>query len=83
MVLVPPTLRHAELVVTNGPKTHRHKMSPGRASTIAIPFVPGPVSLEVLGGKSLAWQGEGRAIDERIERYNFNMWTGSWTISLT
>jgi glucan endo-1,3-alpha-glucosidase len=82
MVLTPSRMRHAELIVTNGPRVHRHKVSPGRVSAITIPFVPGQVSLELLRDKRLAWKGEGRAIDERIERYNFNMWTGSWNISL-
>lgn len=83
MVLTPLQLKDAELVITNGPRIHRQKMKPGRANAVTVPFVPGPVELEIVDGDGLAWKGQGREIDGSIERYNFNMWSGSWAISLT
>jgi len=82
MVIVPRGLNQAELVVSNGQTVHRQRLNAGKANAMTVPFVPGSVTLELLSsGRSLMKQ-KGREIDGKIEKYNFNMWTGTWTIAV-
>lgn len=69
------------LRVRNGEQTEVEIKQDG-LNTFAIPFRPGRVELELYMGEKNIWKAEGREIDARIERYNFNMWTGSWHIQL-
>lgn len=45
-----------------------------------VPFIPGPVRLEVSVQGKVVLSEIGREISGTIERYNFNVWSGGWTI---
>jgi len=70
------------MVISNGPKTYRQRLNAGKANALTVPFVPGPVSFELYSGGNMLSREHGRDIDGEIEKYNFNMWTGAWTISV-
>ena len=82
MVLVPAHLRDAEMVISNGPNTYRQRLNGGRANALTLPFVAGTVSLELYSAGRLLLREDGREIDGQIEKYNFNMWTGAWTVKV-
>jgi hypothetical protein len=82
MVLVPEDLKDSEMVISNGPKTFRQRLNGGKANALTLPFVPGPVSLELYSAGKLLAKESGRQIDGEIEQYNFNMWTGAWTVNV-
>ena len=83
MILLPEKTGAVDLVVQNGSNTHTKNLKPGREHTLTLPFVPGDVhfELESQSGKTLV-QGRGKSIEAQPARYNFNMWSGSWSTSL-
>jgi len=86
MILVPETQSRLSLHLTTGSKRHSKSLTAGSANTLTIPFEPGPVSFELSatrdGNSGVILSGEGRAIVAQAERYNFNMWSGSYWASL-
>ncbi|ORY28480.1 glycoside hydrolase [Naematelia encephala] len=79
MILVPAG-SDAKLHLRNGRERHTRVLKPGDANLLTIPFVPGEVQFEVIssGGEQIL-AGEGKQILKDADRYNFNMWTGSWS----
>lgn len=82
MVVVPETKARLRLHITTGQKSQTISLTNGEANTLTIPFVPGPVSFEVTADRGRArdsvLRGDGREIVSQADKYNFNMWTGSW-----
>lgn len=82
MVVVPQTKARLRFHLTTGHKSQSLSLSNGRANTFTIPFAPGPVSFEVTADRGRTRdsvvRGDGREIVDHADRYNFNMWTGSW-----
>lgn len=82
MVLVPETKARLRLHLTTGHKSQTISLANGKANTFAIPFMPGPVNFEVTADRGRTREsvlrGDGREIVAQADKYNFNMWTGSW-----
>ena len=83
MVLAPQTRNtHMSIHLKTGGKKHTVPLHSGEANIFTIPFVPGPITFEITadrhGDREVVLGGEGREILAQVEKYNFNMWTGSW-----
>lgn len=86
MVVVPETKTRLRLHITTGQKAQTISLTNGQANTLTIPFVPGPVKFEVIVDKGrtrdTVLSGEGKEIVRQADKYNFNMWTGSWRVRI-
>jgi glucan endo-1,3-alpha-glucosidase len=82
MILAPRVKAHLGIHIKTGSKKHTVPLHSGQANTFTVPFVPGPVSFEITadrqGVREVVLGGQGREIMDQAEKYNFNMWTGSW-----
>lgn len=84
VVVVPRSVpRNAELVavVRNGGEK-KGKLERGKANILTMPFVPGSVDVEVKLGDRTILTASGKGVNEVIEQYNFNMWSGAWAVKL-
>jgi len=67
----------------NGEKYHTSKLDSGRMNLLTFPFIPGEVRFKITywvdGREFEVVRGDGREILRKSERYNFNMWSGSWS----
>jgi glucan endo-1,3-alpha-glucosidase len=86
MILAPVAKAHLGIHFKTGGNKHTVPLHSGQANMFTIPFVPGPVTFEITadrqGVREVILGGEGREISEQAEKYNFNMWTGSWRARL-
>jgi len=82
MILAPQVKAHLGIHIKTGSNKHTVPLHSGKANTFTVPFTPGPVTFEITadrqGVREVVLGGEGREIAEQAEKYNFNMWTGSW-----
>jgi len=82
MVLAPQVKAHLGIHIKTGSNKHTVPLHSGQANTFTVPFTPGPVTFEITadrqGVREVVLGGEGREIAGQAEKYNFNMWTGSW-----
>lgn len=82
MILAPQVKAHLGIHIKTGDRKHTVPLHSGQANTFTVPFTPGPVSFDITadrqGTREVILSGEGREIMGQAEKYNFNMWTGSW-----
>ncbi|ORX40144.1 glycoside hydrolase [Kockovaella imperatae] len=83
LIVVPETSSPFHMVVHNGPNPQPHHLESGKANLITIPFVPGLVGFEVMEGSTdVIISASGKEIADQIQKYNFNMWGGSWEVKV-
>jgi hypothetical protein len=82
MILAPQVKAHLGIHIKTGSNKHTVPLHSGQANTFTVPFTPGPVTFEITadrqGVREVVLGGSGREIMAQTEKYNFNMWTGSW-----
>lgn len=84
VVAVPGSITKKEKleITTRNGEGKMFRLDRGKTNLFTIPFRPGNVEVEVEIGDKIVLQEKGRVIDGAIDNYNFNIWSGAWTVDL-